>query len=155
MFMGTKELGDLGEKIACEYLVKKGYKILGKNYRISFGEIDIIAKKRLAPLNKISQILSPPRAGLFNWVKRLFDKNDETIHFIEVKTAIGSNNGFSPEERVNYKKQIKLRQLAEIWMGKRGFLKDYPYQIDVMGISISPDSNKEKINYLENVVEDL
>ena len=43
--MTTKELGDLGEKIACEYLVGKGFKILGKNWRISFGEIDIIARK--------------------------------------------------------------------------------------------------------------
>ena len=44
--MSTKGLGDLGEKLACEYLVKNGYKILGRNYRITFGEIDIIAKKK-------------------------------------------------------------------------------------------------------------
>ena len=30
--MDTKELGNTGERIACEYLVKKGFKILGKNY---------------------------------------------------------------------------------------------------------------------------
>ena len=42
--MDTKEIGNLGENLACEYLVKKGYKILGRNYRITFGEIDIIAQ---------------------------------------------------------------------------------------------------------------
>ena len=62
--MNTKELGDLGEKLACEYLVKNEYKILGRNYRINFGEIDIIAQKN----------------------QKLLGKNDKTIHFVEVKT---------------------------------------------------------------------
>ena len=47
--MTTKELGALGERIACEYLVKKGFKILGKNYSIKFGEIDIIACQKEKP----------------------------------------------------------------------------------------------------------
>ncbi|MCX6723326.1 MAG: YraN family protein, partial [Candidatus Staskawiczbacteria bacterium] len=55
--MNTKDVGDKGEDLACEYLVKNGYKILGRNYRITFGEIDIIAKK-FTPLNKIFQILT-------------------------------------------------------------------------------------------------
>lgn len=33
----------LGETAACEYLIKKGYKILERNFRKSYGEIDIIA----------------------------------------------------------------------------------------------------------------
>lgn len=42
--MNNKEKGDLGELIALRYLIKKGAKILEKNYRIKTGEIDIIAK---------------------------------------------------------------------------------------------------------------
>jgi len=37
--------GQSGEKRAAKYLSKKGYKILGKNYRSKYGEIDIIAEK--------------------------------------------------------------------------------------------------------------
>ena len=37
--------GQLGEKIAKEYLEKKGYKIIDQNYRTKFAEIDLIAKK--------------------------------------------------------------------------------------------------------------
>ena len=93
--MDTKELGNFGEKLACEYLVKKGYKILGKNYRISFGEIDIIAKKKLALLNKIFQILNfASEQNLFNRVKKLLKlfSNDKTIHFVEVKSLLGNNS---------------------------------------------------------------
>lgn len=39
----TKEIGDGGEEIAAQYLEKKGYRILKRNFRTSFGEIDIIA----------------------------------------------------------------------------------------------------------------
>lgn len=37
-------LGKQGEALACKYLECKHYRILEKNYRKSFGEIDLIAK---------------------------------------------------------------------------------------------------------------
>lgn len=36
----------IGEDAACEYLKKKGYTILERNFRKSYGEIDIIARLR-------------------------------------------------------------------------------------------------------------
>jgi putative endonuclease len=38
-----KEEGELGERIAVEYLKKQGFKIIDRNFRIRGGEIDIIA----------------------------------------------------------------------------------------------------------------
>jgi len=43
--MGRIDFGKEGESIAIEYLLSKGYKILEKNFRTKFGEIDIIAKE--------------------------------------------------------------------------------------------------------------
>ncbi|MEI7690138.1 MAG: YraN family protein [bacterium] len=40
----SKEIGDEGENLACQILEKMGYKILERNYRSRFGEIDIIAE---------------------------------------------------------------------------------------------------------------
>ena len=37
--------GDLGEDISCEFLVKRGFSIICRNYRKKCGEIDIVAKK--------------------------------------------------------------------------------------------------------------
>ena len=42
----TKAIGDTGEEYAVEYLKKHKYKILSRNYRKRFGEIDIIAEKK-------------------------------------------------------------------------------------------------------------
>lgn len=38
----NKSTGNLGESKACKYIKKNGYKVLKKNYRTKFGEIDII-----------------------------------------------------------------------------------------------------------------
>jgi putative endonuclease len=40
------ELGKKGEQLAINFLVKKGYTILDKNWRFQKAEIDIIAKKK-------------------------------------------------------------------------------------------------------------
>ncbi len=44
MLNKNQHLGKWGEKKATEFLKKKGYKILFRNYKNSIGEIDIIAK---------------------------------------------------------------------------------------------------------------
>lgn len=128
--MEAKELGAFGEELACEYLVKKGFKILGRNYTIPLGEIDIIAKRKF----------------------RLFQRNDPVIHFIEVKAG-SAIDGFSPESRVNYRKQQKLSRLAEAWLKAHHFTPNHPCQIDVVGITVSPGTGAPSISYFPNAVE--
>lgn len=41
----NKELGRRGEETAASYLTDKGYEIIGRNWRCSRGEIDIIARE--------------------------------------------------------------------------------------------------------------
>ncbi len=41
--MDSKELGREGEKLACRFLRRKGYRIKERNYCSSLGEIDIVA----------------------------------------------------------------------------------------------------------------
>lgn len=40
----NNKIADFGEKLAADYLVKKGYLILAKNIQVGHQEIDIIAK---------------------------------------------------------------------------------------------------------------
>ena len=127
--MGAKTVGQLGEDIAIEYLKKKGFAILDQNfvYRIAGApqkaEIDIIAK------------------------------HDDVISFVEVKTSVvkTDNPSWSPEERVNYVKQQKITQAAEIWLMKANLLGKTPFQIDIIAVLINATTQKAKIRYLPNI----
>ncbi len=44
--MSRKETGAAGEKLAQDFLKKKGYRIITTNYRSPAGEIDIIARQK-------------------------------------------------------------------------------------------------------------
>ena len=40
----SERIGREGERLACEYLQKRGYALIERNWRCPFGEIDIIAR---------------------------------------------------------------------------------------------------------------
>lgn len=44
--MSNKQTGNYGETLACKFLIKQGYEILERNFRIRGGEIDIVAKDK-------------------------------------------------------------------------------------------------------------
>ncbi|KPJ57540.1 hypothetical protein AMJ49_00220 [Parcubacteria bacterium DG_74_2] len=139
MYSKTKEVGDLGEKIAEDYLKKKGYKILDKNYEFKIsktpkkGEIDIIAK---------------PRRNIFEVLR---GKKDDTIHFIEVKTLQKTQEEFfHPEEKVDFKKSKKLIKTAESWLMKNKIPLNTKWQIDIIAILL--EKEKAKISHFENAI---
>jgi len=127
----SKEIGTIGEKIAENYLKKKGYKILEKNYRLKFsngplfGEIDIIAKEK------------------------------DVIHFVEVKTLTESLSQLkkmpAPEEKVNYFKKKKIIKTAENWLTTRKIPLNSKWQIDVISIRINWQNKKAEIRHFPNV----
>ena len=129
--MDNKKLGQLGEDIAVDYLLDKEYKILDRNYTKTWssrfkGEIDIVAKK------------------------------DKIISFIEVKTSQGfcpkRNEGFYPEERVNFKKQSKLVRLAQAWLEENNMSTECLWQIDVVSVVVTEGIKEVKISHFKNAV---
>lgn len=140
--MDGRVLGKKGEDVACKYLEQKGFKIIERNFWTNIGEIDIIAQKRFTLLNKIQRIL-----GLSN-NQNLFNR---AIHFIEVKSLANSAGDFFPEQRADYKKQKKLKRLAEIWLIKNKYPESFPYQIDIAGVSINTHKKMAKVYYFYNV----
>ncbi|MBU2539747.1 YraN family protein [Patescibacteria group bacterium] len=147
--MDKKELGQFGENIACEYLKRKGYKILDRNYIKIWddktkGEIDIIAKSQ---------------SNVFDILR---GKKDNAVCFIEVKTII-EGSGFLPEDKVDYKKRKKLIKLSQNWFLEKKIPSESQWQIDVIGILVNRDTlfrlsasdgqaKKAKIRHFENVV---
>jgi len=125
--MRTKEIGNLGERIAENYFKNKGYQILDKNYSSKSsrgplrGEVDIVAKK------------------------------NDIISFIEVKTLTRNLQIISPEEKVDFGKQRKLIKTAESWLMKKKIPLNSKWQIDVISIELNLNK-KAKINHFENAI---
>ncbi len=113
-------LGQRGEDLACEFLKKKGYEILARNYRKPWGEIDIVT-----------------RAG------------DGTLVFIEVKTMAGAGASFAqvtegkeellnPEDHANEPKMKKVRKTCEALVNRNPKLvsEKRGWRIDLVAIVI-------------------
>lgn len=125
-------IGKLGEDIACDYLKKKGYRILGRNYREKYGEIDIVAT---AP--------------------------DKTLVFVEVKTmtAPSSSEGLAPEDQMSSAKLKKSRRIAQIFVSSHSDLvsEDRGWQLDLLAISMNrkgtgeTDEKSFVITHYENI----
>ena len=85
--IGNKILGNLGEDLACDFLIKKGYKILERNFVWRKNEIDIIAE----------------------------DEKEKQIVFIEVKTR-NTDYFIQPFEAVDFKKQKAIIKVANAYI---------------------------------------
>lgn len=76
-------LGQWGEEVAADYLRRKGYTIVERNWKSGHRDLDIIA----------------------------WDEDSQTLVFVEVKTR--RNRMFTdPEQAVNYQKTYNLRKAA-------------------------------------------
>ena len=120
-----ESFGARGETLAAEYLEKKGYKILDRNYKNDrgkrLGEIDIVARK------------------------------DGKIVFVEVKTrSLENYESTLPEANITYAKLRKLAKIGQIYI-KAHKLWDKPYQFDAVSIWLSADYKDAKIKHIESI----
>ncbi len=131
--MTSQAVGQSGEREAAEYLKKKGYRILEKNYSKNFlggpkmAEIDIIVRKKTGFL------------GL----------GEGEIVFVEVKTLSARQEGFSPEQKIDRAKIQKISRLAEIWLTEKKIKENIPWRIDALAVTGSGEN--AKIQHFENI----
>src|SRR3989338_2750421 len=124
-----KRVGKIGEDIACQFLERKGFKILERNYRKPWGEIDIIAE----------------RAGI--------------VRFLEVNAVSRENLGddsremdYRPEEMATREKLMKVARTAELYMQAKKDKREF--QVDVVGVILDEHSQKARCRLIEQALED-
>lgn len=80
------QIGALGEDMAVEHLRSCGLRVLARNWRCRYGELDVVAAE-----------------------------GDHTLVFVEVKTRTGDGFGGLPEA-VTPVKVRRVRRLAGLWL---------------------------------------
>lgn len=147
--------GKLGENIACRYLKKKGYKILERNFRRKWGEIDLICsnnKEECSTWNKCFKNITNVLRGTLVRNKNVpRGTNNNKIIFVEVKT-LKSGSNLSPEDNLTYFKQKKLIRTCQLYLAEKGIDPDIEWQIDAILIKIDPILKKAKIKHIESAI---
>lgn len=114
--MTRGQIGALGEALAAEYLTAKGLRIVERNWRCRYGELDIIA----------------------------CDDIPATVIFIEVKTRTGDGFG-GLAHAVTPAKVRRLRRLAGLWLAGQD-RNWAGLRIDMVGVRIGRQRTPEIIH---------
>ena len=126
-------IGNLGEDIACRFLVERGFIIKDRNYLKKYGEIDIVVEK------------------------------GKLLRFIEVKSVSrrkkNIQNGrprYSPEENLHPWKLKRLARTIESYLlDKRKNIKgglDSDWQFDVIVVFLYADEKTAEVKFLQNIM---
>jgi putative endonuclease len=117
------QLGAMGEALAVDHLSQMGMRILHRNWRCRYGELDVIA----------------------------VDEATRTVVFVEVKTRTGDGYG-GLAYAVTPRKVRRLRRLAGLWLAGQdaGWAA---IRIDVIGVRIGPrnSSRTPQITHLQGI----
>lgn len=121
-------VGKKGEEIAVKHLVKQNYRILDRNYRKKWGELDIIAEK------------------------------DKVIHFFEVKSESVSSFGvlhmkhfMNPEENVHFFKRQRLSRAVQTWLMEKRVSHETIWQVDVMAVFLDFNKKMARVRITEDI----
>ena len=127
MYSKSRKIGNIGEDVACEFLRRKGYKVILRNYLKAYGEIDIVAEYR------------------------------GTVRFLEVKTVtrektagISREMSHRPEDQIHPMKIKKIMRVAETYMLE---MKDKrEYQIDAVTVYMDISSKFARCSLFEQIL---
>lgn len=122
MKKSTYIFGKIGEKVAQDYLLKKGYQILTTNFRLRQGEIDIIAAK------------------------------NKTLVFVEVKLKNNFSPGLPEEMITPKKvAKIKKMAEYFLFLNPKIKNKYDLYRIDAICLVLDSLNQIKKINHWKNI----
>ncbi|MGI8413289.1 MAG: YraN family protein [Solirubrobacteraceae bacterium] len=114
-------LGRLGEDLACEHLVRLGFRILERNYRTRWGELDVVA----------------------------FD--GRRLAFCEVKTRRVPAAAGNPFDAIGPDKRTRVRKMASSWLIERTERpRADAIGFDAIGVSIDAAGTLVSLEHLED-----
>lgn len=124
-------IGRMGEHIAGRHLVSIGHKILDRNYRKRWGEIDIVSQM------------------------------GDQIHFVEVKTvSLADGQGptqtrwggsYDPAEKVDRGKVGRLNKAIESYLVEKFYHNEPPWQLDVITVGLDHGDKKAYVRYIMDI----
>lgn len=123
-----RALGDLGEKIAAEFLIRRGIEVVDRNYLRKWGEIDIVARK----------------AGIM----RFIEVKSVSCERLDVVTH--GTSGYRPEDNVHPQKLKRLSRAIQTYLLEKNL--ECEWQLDVITVRMDEKNRKARVEMIENVI---
>jgi putative endonuclease len=125
--MDRREIGRRGEQVAVDHLKRRGFRILERNYRTRFGELDIVA--------------FDGRALIFCEVK--------SRRAVVAERAPGPASGRAFES-LHPRKRAQVRRMATSWMRERFRRPHAPLvRFDAIGVTFDYRGELVRLEHLE------
>lgn len=136
------ETGAVGETIAANWLEKKGFRVIDRNYRKKWGELDIVAQK------------------------------DKVLHFVEVKTVSRRSfggppspniyggtskfeqeiNNYRPEDGMHKWKVRRLRRAIQTYLAGKYKGNDPLWQFHLICVFLDQERRVAKVKFVKNLI---
>ena len=125
-----QKIGEIGENIACKFLMKHNFSILDRNYTKKWGEIDIVAEKE----NKL----------YFIEVKSV---SRETLDSVTYET-----NEYRPEDNMHPWKLKRLSRTIQTYLLSKKVPDDKEWQVDLLVVYLDLKTHKAKIKVVKDII---
>jgi len=139
----TQKIGEIGENVACKFLVKQGFTVIERNYTRKYGEIDIVAQRQEKQLDK--------RTGHVSQVTKLY--------FIEVKAVtrdLSINretlDNWRPEDNMHPWKLKRLSRTIQTYLVAKKVPEDVEWQFDLLVVFLDMKTKKARVKVVSNVI---
>lgn len=153
-----QEVGQIGENCATTYLERHGYKVIDRNYRKKYGEIDIVATKQgilhFVEVKSISATVSEvePLGARGSTSKASNGSRENNI--ISTPSVDLDEDDYEAEENVHPWKLKRLRRVIEVYL-----LSKYPndedeepdWQLDVVTVQVDRGARVGRVRILEDI----
>lgn len=132
-------IGRIGEEIACEYLGRRGYKVLERNFRQPWGELDIVARDKNKTL-----VFIEVKAMKFSG--RIGDQTGETGQ------SFGSMRRISPEDNMTKSKLRKTQKIAAMYANANpeSIDENTGWRVDLIAISVFGSADGSLTDLIKN-----
>lgn len=153
------EIGKKGEDLACEFLKDRGFKIIERNFRQKWDELDVVAISKdktlvfveVKTLRQTTAQIKIPASKQ----DKLIRQNENPANGNEPNSAalsIINNSELKPEDNLTSAKLKKLQRIAQLYANKHFelFNEDRGWRIDLVAITLFADQQPQ-INYYENI----
>lgn len=148
----TSATGQIGEDLAWDYLIEKGYSVIERNFRQKWGELDIIAKAPDETLVFVEVKTMRSRFSTQSESKILDSANPNRDNPATCGEPSRTIAELLPEDNLTKSKLIKVKRTAEMFAGKHSELinEDKGLRIDLIAITMFAGKHPQ-INHYENI----